>query len=98
MDTVPCIVCLLEKLSFAMRSILFHLLIVYTHAQDQANKHVLIKTKSGKSYLAKLGSPRHGTEELDLAKTQSKGFASESKIGSTKPHGGLGLDYSLDLG
>ena len=81
-----------------MRSILFHLLIVYTHAQGHADKHVLIKTKSGKSYLAKLGSPKHGTQELDLAKTKSKGFASESKRGSTRHHGGLGSDYSLDRG
>ena len=46
-----------------MQTILFTLMIIFMHAHDNASKDVLVKTKNGKSYLAKLGTAKNGVKD-----------------------------------
>ena len=46
-----------------MQTILFTLMIIFMHAHNNASKDVLVKTKNGKSYLAKLGMAKNGEKD-----------------------------------
>ena len=38
-------------------------MIIFMHAHNNASKDVLVKTKNGKSYLAKLGTAKNGEKD-----------------------------------
>ena len=53
-----------------MQTILFTLMIIFMHAKNNASKDVLVKTKNGKSYMAKLGTAKNGVKDYKSMSSQ----------------------------